>query len=95
MPFEIIYNYKPPVARKLTVRHKSFVCLTANFLATGGFVKLFHIFHDFSMIIQAFSNSMIFPCMELFFLIFRFSLISRACGNPVKIVLKFKVKDGI
>ena len=28
---------KPPVARKLAVRHTSFVCLTANFLATGGF----------------------------------------------------------
>ena len=26
---------KPPVARKLTVRHTSFVCLTASFLATG------------------------------------------------------------
>ena len=28
---------KPPVARKLAVRHTSFVCLTASFLATGGF----------------------------------------------------------
>ena len=31
-----------PVARKLAVRHTSFVCLTASFLATCGFVKLFH-----------------------------------------------------
>ena len=28
-------NLKPPVARKLAVRHTSFVCLTASFLATG------------------------------------------------------------
>ena len=28
-------------------------------------------FHDFSMIIQFFSNSMIFPCMELFLVIFQ------------------------
>ena len=28
---------KPPVARKLAVRHTSLVCLTASFLATGGF----------------------------------------------------------
>ena len=41
MHFEII-NLKPPVARKLAVRHTSFVCLTASFLATGGFVKLFN-----------------------------------------------------
>ena len=27
---------KLPVARKLAVRHASFACLTANFLATGG-----------------------------------------------------------
>ena len=42
---------KPPVARKLAVRHTkrklavrytSFVCLAASFLATGGFVKLFY-----------------------------------------------------
>ena len=33
---------KPPVARKVAVRHTSFVCLTASFLATGGFkFKLF------------------------------------------------------
>ena len=34
---------KPPVARKLAVRHISFVCLTASFQETGGFrFKLFH-----------------------------------------------------
>ena len=66
-------NLKPPVARKLAVRHTSFVCLTASILATGGFVKLFHKSHDFSMIIQLlfFLNSMIFPCMELLFVIFQ------------------------
>ena len=42
MHFEIIQNLKPPVARKLAVRHASFACLTGSFLATGGFVKLFH-----------------------------------------------------
>ena len=41
MHFEIIQNLKPPVARKLAARHTNFVCLTASFLATGGFVKLF------------------------------------------------------
>ena len=35
------------------------------------------------MIIQGFfSNSMIFPCMELFLWFSKFSMISRACGNP-------------
>ena len=28
---------KPPLARKLAVRHTKLVCLTASFLATGGF----------------------------------------------------------
>ena len=28
---------KPPVARKLAVRHTKLVCLTSSFLATGGF----------------------------------------------------------
>ena len=42
MHFEILKNLKPPVARKQAVRHTCFVCLTANFLATGGFIKLFH-----------------------------------------------------
>ena len=45
-------KFKPPVARKLAVRHTNFACLTATFLATGGFVKLFHkipwFFHDYS-----------------------------------------------
>ena len=47
-PCKHFENLKPPVARK----HRSFVCLTASFLATGGFVKLFHkiqlFFHDYS-----------------------------------------------
>ena len=38
-------------------------------------------FHDFSIIIQFFSNSMIFPCMELFWRFSRFSMIFRVCGN--------------
>ena len=41
-------------------------CPIASFLAAGGFVILFHeipwFFHDYSVF---FSNSMIFPCMEL------------------------------
>ena len=65
-------NMKPPVARKLAVRHTSFVCLTASFLANGGFLKLFHkIPWFFPWLFRVFSNSMIFPCMELFFLIFQ------------------------
>ena len=32
---------KPPVARKLAVRHTQLLCLTASFLATGGFTFLF------------------------------------------------------
>ena len=43
-------NLRPPVARNLAVRHTSFVCLTASFLATVRFVKF--------IISQ---NSMIFP----------------------------------
>ena len=46
------YNLKPSVARKLAVKHTSFVCMTVSFLPSGGFVKLFHIipwfFHDYS-----------------------------------------------
>ena len=62
-------NLKPPVARKLAIRHTSFVCLTASFLATGSFSSnSFTKFLDFSKIIKGFffPNSMIFPCMELF-----------------------------
>ena len=37
--YEIIWwnQFKPPVARKLAVKHTKLVCLTASFLATGGF----------------------------------------------------------
>ena len=41
------------------------------------------IFHDYSGFF--FSNSMTFPCMELFKLFSRVSVIPRACGNPVDI----------
>ena len=37
----------------------------------------------FQWLFRVFSNSMIFPCMELFWWFSRFSMISRACGNPV------------
>ena len=37
MEFCEIILMKPPVARKLAVRHTKLVCLTASFLATGGF----------------------------------------------------------
>ena len=56
------------------------MCLTASFLATGGQLvfwlpvvvsNYFTKFHDFSMIVQGFSNSMIFPCMEHFCEIFQ------------------------
>ena len=64
-----IKNLKPPGARKKAVRHVS--DSWASFLAIGGFVILYHkipwFFHDYS----GFSNSMIFPCMELFLVIFQ------------------------
>ena len=85
MHFKILKIWKKTVARKLAVRHTSFVCVTASFLATGGFIKIFHkvpwFFHDYSVVV--FLNSMIFPCMELFSRFSRFSMISRARGNPV------------
>ena len=34
---EVLNLTKPPVARKLAVRHTKLVCLTDCFLATGGF----------------------------------------------------------
>ena len=50
MHFEVIKTWKPQVARKLAVGHTK--CPTASFLATGGFVILFHkipwFFHDYS-----------------------------------------------
>ena len=82
-------SLKPPVARKLAFRHTNFVCLTASFLATGGFVKLFHkISMTSQWLFSWFSNSMIFPCMELFGWFSWFSMISRAGGNPVSITVK-------
>ena len=58
-------------------------CLTASFLATGGFVILFHkipsFLHDYSSFFKFHDFSM----HETFFSDFsRFSMISRACGNP-------------
>ena len=57
--------------------------LTASFLANGDLVKLFHkiplFSHDYNSV---FFNSTIFPCMELFSWFSKFSMISRACGNP-------------
>ena len=47
-------------------------------------------FHDLSMFIQAFSVSMIFPYMELFLLISRFSMISRARGSPETLTVDYK-----
>ena len=39
---------KPPVSRKLAVRHTKLVCLTASFLATGGFK--FQLFQNVCMV---------------------------------------------
>ena len=39
---------EPPVARKLAVRHTKLVCLTASFLATGGFK--FYLFQNACMV---------------------------------------------
>ena len=52
-------------SQKLAVEHTSVRQLVFWLLvvASNYFIK----FHDFSMIIKIFSNSMIFPCMELFF----------------------------
>ena len=65
-----IENLILPAARKLAVRHTRFVCLTASFLATGGFVKLFHkipwFLHDYSGL-YFLKVPCFFPCMELFF----------------------------
>ena len=35
-----IMEFCAPVARKLAVRHTKLVCLTASFLATGGYFKI-------------------------------------------------------
>ena len=57
-------------------------CPTASFLATGGFVKLFHkipwFFHDYSFFFKFHDFSM----HGMFLEFSRFSMISRACGNP-------------
>ena len=44
-------------------------------------------FHDFSMIIQVFSNSMIFPCMELFLVIFQLFHDFQSLWEPCNVIL--------
>ena len=70
---------KPPLARNLAVRHTSFMCLTASFLATGGFVNFFHkitwFFHDYSSFFQI---PWFFHAWNFFSW---FSMFSRACGS--------------
>ena len=66
MHFEKKQQLETTSSQNISCQTHKFVCLTASFLATGGFVKLLKKVHDFTMIIQGFSNSMIFPCMELF-----------------------------
>ena len=79
-------NLKPPVARKLAVRHSSVPQLVFWLLVVSW---CFHqIISQNSMIFPwlfrgFFSISMIFPGMELFLVISRFSMISSTCGNPV------------
>ena len=49
---------KPPVARKLAVTHTKLVCLTAIFLATGGFK--FYFFQNACMVYKrAYSNTLL------------------------------------
>ena len=72
-----IFKYlKPPVARKLAVGPTSVWQLV--FWLLGVSTNYFTKFHDFSKIIQFFSNSMHGTFVQWF------SMISRACGNPVK-----------
>ena len=66
-----ILNINPPVARKLAVRHISFVCLTASFLATGGFVKLFHKIPCFIHVYLGFFRFRDFSIHGTFFLDFQ------------------------
>ena len=79
---------KPQVAGKQAVRHTSYLCVWQLvfwllFLATGGFVKLFHkfpwFFHDYSGFFKFHDFSMHGTFFSWFS---RFSLISKACGNP-------------
>ena len=49
---------KPPVARKLAVRHTKLVCLTASFLATDGFK--FQLFQNACMVYKhAYLNTLL------------------------------------
>ena len=93
MHFEKNQNLKPPVARKLAVRHTSVLRLVFWLLVISS--NYFTKFHDFSMITQVFPNSMIIPCMELFYRFSRFSMISRACGNPEIRINQYICRDEI
>ena len=87
---------KPPVARKLPVRHTSFVCLTTSYWILVVLSNYFTKFYDFSMIIQVFSNSMIFPCTELFWVIFHdFQSLWEPCdqNNLYKFWPTFHIKE--
>ena len=78
--------YETTSSQKISCRtHKG---LTASFLATGGFVKLFHkipwFFYDYSGFFKFHDFSMHGTFLKWFS---RFSMISRACGNPVSCFL--------
>ena len=86
-------NLRPPEARKLAVGHTSVRQLVFWLLLVLS--NYFTKFHDFSITIQFFSNSMIFPCMELFYRFSRFSMISRVCGKPAERGIGGQTKSNI
>ena len=81
MHFEIIKTWNTSSQKTSCRTHK---CPTATFLATGGLIKLFHkipwFFHDYSVFFQI---PWFFLAWNFFSWFSRFSMISRACGNPV------------
>ena len=82
-------NLKPPVARKLAVGHASVRQLVFWLLVVSS--NYFTKFHDYSM------NTMIFPCMELFLVIFWWiliSAISMSSKNRAKRPLSKRLKIG-
>ena len=66
------------------------MCLAGSFLATGGFIKLFHkvpwFFHDYSSFFQI---PWFFHVWNYIWWFSRFSTISRACWNRKRRVLNF------
>ena len=74
------FYLKPSVARKLAVRHTNLVCLTASFLATCGFIKLYY---KIPWLFRCFQIPWFFHAWNFFGWFSRFSMISRACGNPI------------